>query len=76
MKNAQQKAFLTEGTNQNNIFNISNETSTTSIITFSSNDNFLVNDWKNSGISEEIINDYISKGYLKSNANEWQLSYT
>lgn len=53
---------------KNKIFN-------NTIITPNSNDNFTINDWKNSGISEEIINDYISKGYLKSNANEWQLSY-
>lgn len=45
------------------------------IVTPNSNDNFLVNDWKNSGITEETINLYISEGYLKATKFGWQLTF-
>jgi hypothetical protein len=53
---------------KNKIFN-------NTIITPNSNDNFLVNDWKNSGISDETINRYISEGYLKATFDGWELTF-
>lgn len=37
--------------------------------------NFAIDDFKNSGISDEVINEYINKGYLKNLQDGWELTY-
>jgi hypothetical protein len=52
-----------------------NKKNYTPIISSNGKNNFLIEDWKKSGIPEETINKYLEKNYLVSTDDGWKLIY-